>query len=131
MGIESHNGINNLRKRVKERGKEQKKRRETGERKKVNEILTAGAVVSLPSGQTDALAGRRAPVVAKVVVAWPAQVLAALAVVMRRAGHPVLVHHHRMVRTVLVLNPLRSNVQPALRRQTRYYYSIGAASATP
>lgn len=79
--------------------------------------LTEVAVVALPAGETDALPGRTAAVVAEAVVSRPTQVLAALAVVVRHAPHPVLVLHPRVGTTVLVHGPLLPDVQPFLGGQ--------------
>jgi len=81
--------------------------------------LTTIAVVALPAGETDALAARAAAVVAEVVVSRPAQILATLAVIVRRTRHPVLVLHLGMRALMLVQDPLRSNVQPFLGGQSR------------
>jgi hypothetical protein len=81
--------------------------------------LTTIAVVALPAGETDTLAARAAAVVAKIVVSRPAEILATLAVIVRRTCHPVLILHLGMRALVLVQGPLRSNVQPFLRSQSR------------
>lgn len=81
--------------------------------------LTGVAVVALPAGQTDTLPDRTATVVAEVVVPRSAQILTALAVIVRHARHPVLVLHLRVSAFVLVHGPVRSDVQPFLGGQPR------------
>lgn len=88
------------------------------------ERLTGIAVVALPSREAYTLSGRAAAVMAEIVVPGPAQVLAALPVVMGHAGHPVLVHHLRVSAPVLVLGPVGTHVQPLLRGQPRYQYLL-------
>lgn len=82
------------------------------------------AVVALPSREADALAGRAAAVMAEIVVPRPTQILTALPVVVRHAGHPVLVHHLRVRASVLVLGPVRSDVQPFLSCEPRYQHFV-------
>lgn len=77
-------------------------------------MLTGVAVVALPAGEADSLARGAAAVVTEVVVPRPAQVLATLAVIVRHARNPVLVHHLRVCASVLVLGPHRPDVQPFL-----------------
>lgn len=79
--------------------------------------LTSITVVALPAGEADTLSGRATAVVAEVVVSRPTQVLAALAVVVRHAPHPVLVLHLRVGTSVLVHGPLLPDVQPFLGGQ--------------
>lgn len=56
----------------------------------VTAILTFGAIVALPAGQTDDLAGRGAAVMSELVVAGAAQILATLSVIVRVAGDAIL-----------------------------------------
>lgn len=58
------------------------------------------------------------------VVPGSTEIFATLAVVVGRTGDPVLVDHHRVVRPVLVLYPLGTNVQPPLGSEPRYYDSL-------
>lgn len=81
-------------------------------------VLTFGAVVAFPAGEADAVPLERAGVVAELVVPRSAEVGAAVAVVVRVAGHPELVRHERVVRVVHRLRPVLADVQVALRCQS-------------
>lgn len=81
------------------------------------DLLTFRAVVALPARQADDVARRRARVVAELVVSRPAQVAAALSVVVGVARHPKLKLDARIGRHSAVLRPLRANVQHSLHRQ--------------
>lgn len=87
-------------------------------------VLTGVAIVAFPTGEADTLAARAAAIVAEVVVPRPAQVLATLAVIVRRASHPVLILHLRVGALVLVHGPLRPDVQPLLGGQPRDQYFV-------
>ena len=82
-------------------------------------VLTFGAVVALPPGETHAVPGWRTLVVTKVVVAGAAQVGTSGAVVMGVACDAVFVPHDGVGGPVFVLRPILSDVQPPLRRQPR------------
>lgn len=100
------------------------RRSEKEKKKKKERRLTCIAVVTLPSREADALSGRAAAVMTEIVVPRPAQVLATLSVIVRHASHPVLVHHLRVSASVLVLGPIRPDVQPLLRRQPGDQYFL-------
>lgn len=81
--------------------------------------LTSIAVVALPTGEADTIAGVAAAIVAEAVVSRPAQVLATLAVIVRYAHHPVFVLHQRVRTLMLVQSPFWPDIQPPLRSQSR------------
>lgn len=87
--------------------------------------LTFRAVVALPAGHADAVARLRALVVAERVVARPAQVGAALAVVVLVAGDTEIVLQRRVLVVVAVLRPLGRDVQHALNGQARDQRACG------
>lgn len=82
-------------------------------------LLTFRAVIALPAGHADAVARLRTLVVAERVVARPAQVGAALAVVVLVAGDTEIVLQRRVLVVVAVLRPLGRDVQHALNGQAR------------
>lgn len=87
-------------------------------------MLTGVAIVAFPACEADALAARTAAIVTEVVIPRPAQVLATLAVIVRRASHPVLILHLRVGAPILVHGPLRPDVEPLLGGQPRDQYFI-------
>lgn len=90
----------------------------------VNTVLTGVAIVALPASEADAFAARAAAIVTEVVVPWPAQVLATLAVIVRCASHPVLKIYLRVGAHIIVSGPLRPDVQPLLGGQSHDQYFL-------
>lgn len=59
------------------------------------------------------------------IVARSAQIFTAFSIVMGDAGYSVLVDHARMGASMFVLDPVRTHVEPPLRRQPRYQDLLG------
>lgn len=92
---------------------------DTDTMKQWQKILTSSTVIALPSRETNAFAAGAAAVMPEAVVSRPAEILAALAVIVSGAGHPVLVHHARVRAPMLVLDPAGPDVEPSLGRESR------------
>lgn len=74
----------------------------------------------MPAREADFLTGRRAREVAEVVFPRPAEVLAALAVVIGVAGDAVLEANGGVLRDVGIGGPFLADVQQRLSRQAAY-----------
>lgn len=103
--------------------------------------LTFRAIIALPAGHTNAIARLRALVVTERIVTRPAQIRAALAVVVLVARHPeVVLQPRRRVcrrrrlrcgRLVAVLRPFGRNVQHTLDGEARDQRTCDAQKKKP